>query len=346
MAVTAAREPWSALLDAGRADQRLVREAFEGARAPDVAPIPAGLHPRLRRRPGARGHHAGCGPTRQQALLSAHGADDDRHDGHRVGQVAVLQPAGAAGPAPAPDGPRAVPLPDQGAGPGPGPRAQRARHGQGDPPGDLRRGHAPGGPPRRSAAGPTSILTNPDMLHVGILPNHDRHWADFFHNLDVVVVDEAHVYRGVFGSHVANVLRRLRRVLRPRAADPAGQRDDRQPGRAGRAPDGAGRRRRRSTATARPGARRQIAMWNPPVTDEALQTRRSRAGRGGRAGGRARARGRADDLLHEVPQGRGADGQDGQATTSSSPRRPSWPTAWRPTAPATRRSSGASSSAG
>jgi DEAD/DEAH box helicase domain-containing protein len=55
------------------------------------------------------------------------------------------------------------------------------------------------------------ILTNPDMLHVGILPRHDR-WGDVLSNLRYVVVDEAHVYRGVFGSHVANVLRRLRRL--------------------------------------------------------------------------------------------------------------------------------------
>ena len=55
------------------------------------------------------------------------------------------------------------------------------------------------------------MLTNPDMLHVGILPHHDN-WGDFLANLALVVVDEAHVYRGVFGSHVANVLRRLRRL--------------------------------------------------------------------------------------------------------------------------------------
>ena len=55
------------------------------------------------------------------------------------------------------------------------------------------------------------VLTNPDMLHMGILPNHPA-WGDFFANLAIVVIDEAHVYRGVFGSHVANVLRRLRRV--------------------------------------------------------------------------------------------------------------------------------------
>ena len=55
------------------------------------------------------------------------------------------------------------------------------------------------------------ILTNPDMLHLGILPNHAR-WAEVLRSLTHVVVDEAHVYRGVFGSHVALVLRRLRRV--------------------------------------------------------------------------------------------------------------------------------------
>jgi DEAD/DEAH box helicase domain-containing protein len=69
---------------------------------------------------------------------------------------------------------------------------------------------------RRSA---NVILTNPDMLHVGILPNHDR-WGDALHNLRYVVVDEAHVYRGVFGSHVGNVLRRLRRLARAYGADP------------------------------------------------------------------------------------------------------------------------------
>jgi DEAD/DEAH box helicase domain-containing protein len=63
------------------------------------------------------------------------------------------------------------------------------------------------------------ILTNPDMLHVGILTNHER-WADMLGNLTHVVVDEAHVYRGVFGSHVALVLRRLRRVCALYGSDP------------------------------------------------------------------------------------------------------------------------------
>ncbi|MDR1429893.1 MAG: DEAD/DEAH box helicase [Spirochaetaceae bacterium] len=55
------------------------------------------------------------------------------------------------------------------------------------------------------------IISNPDMLHAGVLPNHPR-WIKFFSNLKYIVIDEAHAYRGVFGSHVANVLRRLKRI--------------------------------------------------------------------------------------------------------------------------------------
>jgi DEAD/DEAH box helicase domain-containing protein len=63
------------------------------------------------------------------------------------------------------------------------------------------------------------LLTNPDMLNVGILPNHEV-WADFLRNLEIVAVDEAHVLRGVFGSHVAAVVRRLRRVAMLHGGDP------------------------------------------------------------------------------------------------------------------------------
>jgi DEAD/DEAH box helicase domain-containing protein len=63
------------------------------------------------------------------------------------------------------------------------------------------------------------LLTNPDMLNIGILPNHEV-WADFLRNLEIVAVDEAHVLRGVFGSHVAAVLRRLRRVAMLHGGDP------------------------------------------------------------------------------------------------------------------------------
>lgn len=63
------------------------------------------------------------------------------------------------------------------------------------------------------------IFSNPDMLHQGILPNHTL-WADFFANLQWVVIDEAHFYRGVFGSHFANVLRRLKRICALYGSDP------------------------------------------------------------------------------------------------------------------------------
>lgn len=72
----------------------------------------------------------------------------------------------------------------------------------GDTPPDVR---------RRIRRSGRLIVTNPDMLHAGILPHHDK-WAHFFRNLRYVVVDELHTYRGVFGSQVANVLRRLVRV--------------------------------------------------------------------------------------------------------------------------------------
>jgi DEAD/DEAH box helicase domain-containing protein len=63
------------------------------------------------------------------------------------------------------------------------------------------------------------VLTNPDMLHLGILPYHTV-WAEFFRDLRFIVIDELHVYRGVFGSHVANVIRRLKRVTRFYGARP------------------------------------------------------------------------------------------------------------------------------
>src|SRR5436190_10352029 len=63
------------------------------------------------------------------------------------------------------------------------------------------------------------VLSNPDMLHSGILPHHPR-WAKLFENLRYVVIDELHAYRGVFGSHLGNVLRRLRRICRHYGSSP------------------------------------------------------------------------------------------------------------------------------
>ncbi len=65
----------------------------------------------------------------------------------------------------------------------------------------------------------TIILTNPDMLHIGILPHHTL-WADFFSHLRYIVIDEIHIYRGVFGSHVANLIRRLKRIASFYGASP------------------------------------------------------------------------------------------------------------------------------
>jgi DEAD/DEAH box helicase domain-containing protein len=63
------------------------------------------------------------------------------------------------------------------------------------------------------------VLSNPDMLHSGILPHHPR-WAKLFENLKYVVIDELHAYRGVFGSHLSNILRRLQRICRHYGSDP------------------------------------------------------------------------------------------------------------------------------
>ncbi len=64
------------------------------------------------------------------------------------------------------------------------------------------------------------IITNPDMLHAGILPNHNRRWRSFLSRLAFLIVDEVHTYRGAFGSHVANVMRRLLRVCALHGASP------------------------------------------------------------------------------------------------------------------------------
>jgi DEAD/DEAH box helicase domain-containing protein len=66
---------------------------------------------------------------------------------------------------------------------------------------------------------PNIIMTNPDMLHLGILPYHSN-WKDFFKNLKFIVIDEVHSYRGVFGSHVSHIIRRLRRICRYYGSNP------------------------------------------------------------------------------------------------------------------------------
>jgi DEAD/DEAH box helicase domain-containing protein len=122
------------------------------------------------------------------------------------------------------------------------------------------------------------ILTNPDMLHIGVLPHHDR-WGDVLQNLRYVVVDEAHVYRGVFGSHVGNVLRRLRRAAAMYGADPQfllasatianpAELADRLLGADATVVEGDGA----------PKAERTVVLWNPELLDEELGVRASALG--------------------------------------------------------------------
>jgi DEAD/DEAH box helicase domain-containing protein len=122
------------------------------------------------------------------------------------------------------------------------------------------------------------VLTNPDMLHVGVLPHHDR-WGDVLANLRFVVVDEAHVYRGVFGSHVANVLRRLRRLARVYDSEPrfllasatianAGELALELTGETATVVD-------RDTSAR---AEREVVIWNPPLLDAGLGLRASPLG--------------------------------------------------------------------
>ncbi len=280
MAVTRQTAPWTELLNEGRDDGRLVREAFEGARAPQLVDVPDGLHPRVY----AALEHAGV----EQLYSHQHEALM-----HALTQTTIVTTGTASGKSLSFQLPTLHALLSR-------PQARalylyptkalaqdqaRALHRFGltkelrpaiyD--GDTRQED------RRAVRQRSNlILTNPDMLHMGILPNHHKWWADFFHNLDIVVIDEAHVYRGVFGSHMANVIRRLRRVCaghEPRillasatVANP-GELAERLTGLDDVhvvSEDGSA------------GARRQIAMWNPPLTDETLQTRGSALGEAGR----------------------------------------------------------------
>ena len=119
------------------------------------------------------------------------------------------------------------------------------------------------------------VLTNPDMLHLGILPNH-RSWHQFLRGLRYVVIDEAHMYRGVFGSHMANVVRRLRRMCMRLGSDPQfilcsatisnpGEHAERLVGQPFRVVDEDGA----------PYGGKDFVFWNPPMLDLAEGSRRS-----------------------------------------------------------------------
>jgi len=119
------------------------------------------------------------------------------------------------------------------------------------------------------------VLTNPDMLHLGILPNHQS-WSRLFRNLKYVVIDETHIYRGVFGSHVANVLRRLRRLCAAYGSSPqficcsatiANPQEHAQ--------NIVGLPFEAIVEDGSPHGEKYFIFWNPPVIDEAKTSRRS-----------------------------------------------------------------------
>jgi len=273
MAVVREIEPWDELLAAGREDERLVMQAAKNRRRAREVALPDELHPEVADALKARGverlwshqaaalHAAWAGPTivttgtasGKSLCFQLPTLDTLCRDARA--RALYLYPTKAL----AQDQARSL----QALG------VKRARPAiyDGDTPREQR------AQLRRRA---NVILTNPDMLHLGILPNH-RAWADAFANLAVVVIDEAHVYRGVFGSHVANVLRRLRRIAAAYGTEPRfllasatianpGELAERLTG----LPDVAV-----IDEDGSPGARKTVAMWNPPIVDEALATRRS-----------------------------------------------------------------------
>lgn len=119
------------------------------------------------------------------------------------------------------------------------------------------------------------VMSNPDMLHASVLPDHAR-WADFFLRLSLVVVDEAHVARGVFGSHIAMVLRRLRRLVAHYGGSPRfvlasatiGNPEEHAERLVGLPFDAV-------TEDTSPHGEKLFALWNPPVLDEESGGRRS-----------------------------------------------------------------------
>ncbi len=132
-------------------------------------------------------------------------------------------------------------------------------------------------PDQRRAArrGARILATNPEMLHAGILPHHTA-WSELLAGLRYVVIDELHVYRGVFGSHVAHVLRRLRRLARFHGADPvfvSSSATIANP--AELAELLTGRPTRLVKRNGAPRGPRHVLIYNPPVVDSALGIRQS-----------------------------------------------------------------------
>ncbi|MFI5027721.1 MAG: DEAD/DEAH box helicase [Solirubrobacterales bacterium] len=264
--------PWAIAIDPARRDGRIVAERFEEERVAHLVDLPASVDPALAEALRAVGIERLYSHQRQ-AFEAAAGSNLVITSGTASGKSLAFN----------------LPVLDRIAG-DPKRRAlylyptkalaqdQARKLGELRPPG-LREAIYDGDTPReeRPAIRRRSnlVLTNPDMLHVGLLPNH-RSWGDFLANLEWVVVDEAHTYRGVFGSHVANVLRRLRRVARAYGAAPRfllASATIANPVELAERLVGASFELIDDDGAPRVG--REIAMWNPPLIDKATGSRRS-----------------------------------------------------------------------
>ena len=271
MAITRTSVPWTGVLEAGRGEQ-LVSEARFGARPGQRVPVPDDLHPAL----------AAVLAAREIDELYSHQAQTlaCAREGHTIVTTGTASGKSLAFNLPVLDtlahDPRARAIylyptkalaQDQ----------ARALHALDAP--FLRPAIYDGDTPqperRAIRARANLILTNPDMLNVAVLPNHGS-WGDVLANLAWVVVDEAHVYRGVFGSHVANVLRRLRRLANAYGTEPrfvlasatiANPQElaERLTGLDLKLVDSDGA----------PRAERRVAMWNPPLLDKDTGVRAS-----------------------------------------------------------------------
>ncbi|TFE03048.1 DEAD/DEAH box helicase [Jeotgalibacillus salarius] len=119
------------------------------------------------------------------------------------------------------------------------------------------------------------VITNPDMLHSAILPHHTK-WVSLFENLKYVVIDELHIYRGVFGSHVANVMKRLKRICKFYGSDPifictsatiANPKE--------LAEKLTGNRMQLIDRNGAPSAKKHFVFYNPPIVNHQMNIRRS-----------------------------------------------------------------------
>ena len=267
-------EPWSGLLETGRADDRLVHERAYGARNARQVVVPGDLNAAVRSALARAGidelyeHQAEAltaafaGPT-----IVTTGTASGKSLCFQLPTLQVLTSDRAARalyiyPTKALAQDQARAINELGLR-----RAVRPAIYDGDTPRSERAAIR-----RRS----NLVLTNPDMLHVGILPNHAA-WDDLLANLAFVVIDEAHVYRGVFGSHVAGVLRRLRRIAAIHGTEPRfllASATIANPIELAERLTGLPSFALIDDDTA-PSAPRRVAIWNPPLLDEQLGIRGS-----------------------------------------------------------------------